>query len=230
MDKKSHKVTIEVLEPKYKRWKYADKSKRVLMIDFRCIRAVPYKPVDYGARRVYIWKNPLQLKDLVDEYFASCYGPIRNPKTGGFYENPDGSFVIGQIKPFTLSGLALYTHTTTKMLRKYSNASIDALGYPTEFDYEGLTYSGIINEARKRIETYAEEQLYSRDGFGGGRFVLDAGFDWVSNKEQAEITSMNKQNSLKKKELKLKKKQMKLDNDVIEPISITIRKAGEQND
>lgn len=223
---RSHKVVIDVPEPKYRRWKYAFKNnKRVVLIDFRCIRSVPYKPVDYGARRCIKWNNPEQLQVLVDEYFESCFGPIRNPKTGWFYENPDGTLMRGQIKPFTISGLALYVHVATDQIKKYSKERIDALGMPLPEDYEGPTYSQIMLEAIRKIENYAEERLYDRDGHNGGRFVLDCAFGWVNHKESAEITSLKKQDKLKKKELKFRKQQAALDEDIEEPINITIKRA-----
>lgn len=228
---RAHKVMVEIPEPKFKRWKYKDENNnRVIIIDFRCIRTTPWQPVDYGARRVYKWNNPEQLKALVDEYFESCFGPIRNPKTGGFYENPDGSLVVGQIKPFTVSGLALYMHVSSDKLRKYDKKTIDSLGFPVDSDYSGPSYSEIVSEALRRIETYAEERTYDRDGFGGGRFVLNCAFNWVERKEAAEIKNLQEQTKLKKKELKFRKKQAAIGDDIIEPINITIRRAGGSDD
>ena len=222
------KVVLEIQEPKYRRYRVIDKEKRILLIDFRCIRSVPYKSVDYGARRIILWKSPQQLQQLVDEYFQSCFGPVRNPKTGGFYENPDGSLVVSQIKPFTVSGLALYCHIESSLIKAYSREKIDSLGYPTDEDYVGPSYSDIMKEARRRIETYAAEQLYSRDGFGGGRFVLNAAFSWTEQKERAEIENMKAQVELKKKELKFRKKQAAVGDVAVDPVTITIRRAGSE--
>ena len=225
---RSHSFMVEIPEPRYRRWKLADKNNdRVLIIDFRCIRATKWKPIDYGARRAYKWRNPEQLQKFVDAYFESCYGPVRNPKTGELYTNPDGSFVLGQIKPFTVSGLALYIHVATEVLKTYTREAIDALGYPLNADYSGPLYSEIVLEAIRKIENYAEERLYDRDGFGGGRFVLNAAFGWTEKKEQAEINNMKEQNKLKKKELKFKKQQAAIGEMTDEPVTITIRRAGE---
>lgn len=222
---RSHSITIDIPERKYQRWAFPYKDRpRVILIDFRCIRSIPWKPVDYGARKSFKWNNPEQLKELINEYFESCYGPIRDGK-GGFYTNPDGSLVIGQCKPFTVSGLALYTHVDTSTLRRYKASSIDALGVPVEDDYEGPSYSELMLEAVKRIENYAEERLYDRDGFGGGRFVLDAAFGWQGKKEAAETKSLKKQDKLKAEELKFRKEQAALGDDVGEPVTITIRRA-----
>lgn len=224
-----HTVEVEIPEAQYQRYRVLDGGKS-LLIDFRCIRTQPFKPVDYGARRKYKWRSPKQLQALVDEYFDSCYGPVRNPKTGGFYENEDGTLTIGQIKPFTISGLALYTHIETQTLREYKKETIDSLGWPTDTDYDGPQYSEIMLEAVKRVENYAEERLYDRDGFGGGRFVLNAAFKWTEKKEQAEIDNMKAQIKLKEKELKFRKKQAALGDDVDEPVTITIRRAGGTQD
>lgn len=222
---RSHKIVVEIAEKRYKRWKILDKNRRILLIDFRCIRNSPVKPIDYGARRRMLWRSPEQLKGMIDGYFDSCFGPVRNPK-GGFYENPDGSLVIGQIKPFTVSGLCLYCHMATKQLFTYSRAQLDALGKPTDEDYVGPQYSDLLIEAKRKIQNYAEERLYDRDGFNGGRFVLDTAFKWVSQRESAEIKALKEQNKLKKKELKFKKQQAALGEVTEEPINITIRRAG----
>ena len=227
---RSHSVTIDIPERKYQRWAFPYKDRpRVILIDFRCIRTTPWHPVDYGARRAYKWNNPQQLKQLVDEYFQSCYGPIRNPKGGFFYE-PDGSLTIGQCKPFTISGLALFTHIDTSTLRRYKASAIDALGVPVDSDYSGPSYSEIMLEAVKKVENYAEERLYDRDGFGGGRFVLDAAFGWQGKKEAAETKSLKKQDKLKADELKFRKEQAALGDDIEEPVTITIKRASIKED
>ena len=224
---RGHSIVVDIPEKKYKRWKVLDDAKRVILIDFRCIRTENFKPVDYGGRNCYIWNSPEQLKGLIDEYFESCYGPVRNPKSGEYLFREDGSVVIGQIKPFTISGLALYTHLDSKQLRHYSAEKINALGVPTDKDYQGLQYSDILIKARRKVENYAEEQLYSRDGFNGGRFVLDCAFSWIGQRDLADIKALKKQLKLKQKELELREQQLLNGEAEEEPINITVKRAGE---
>lgn len=234
---KEKTIKVKVPETKYRRWRVVKtedgRVNRVIMIDFRCIRRVNFKPVDYGARRKIKWNSPAHLQSLVDEYFASCEGVIFNPRTGLPFVDCNGDPRIGQIKPYTVSGLACYIHIETTSIKKYSRQQIDELGYPTDEDYCGPQYSDIILEARKRIEAFAEERLYDREGFAGGRFVLNCAFGWKEQKEQAEIKNMKKMQKMKEKEFKLKKSALEGDGGD-EPITINIvraeKKVGESDE
>lgn len=233
MIKKEETIKVKVPKTKYRRWRIVDLDKRVILIDFRCIRSVPYKPVDYGARRRIKWNSPAHLQSLVDQYFASCEGVIYNPRTGMPFYDEEGRPRIGQIKPYTVSGLACYIHIDTTSIKEYSREQIDELGYPTDDDYSGPQYSDIIIEARKKIEAFAEERLYDRDGFNGGRFVLNCAFGWQERREAAEIKNMKKMRKLKEKEFKMKKTLIEGENND-EPITINIvraqKKAGKEDE
>ena len=233
MIKKEETIKVKVPKTKYRRWRIVDLDKRVILIDFRCIRSVPYKPVDYGARRRIKWNSPAHLQSLVDQYFASCDGVIYNPRTGMPFMDEEGMPRIGQIKPYTVSGLACYIHIDTTSIKEYSREQIDELGYPTDEEYSGPQYSDIIREARKKIEAFAEERLYDRDGFNGGRFVLNCAFGWQDRKEVADIENMKKMRKLKEKEFKMKRDLIEGENSD-EPITINIvraqKKVGEGNE
>lgn len=143
--------------------------------------------------------------------------------------NADGSPRIGQIKPYTVSGLACYIHIESSAIKKYSNAQIDELGFPTDEEYIGPQYSDIIIEARKKIEAFAEERLYDRDGFSGGRFVLNCAFGWQEAREAAEIKNMKKMQKLKEKEFKLKKELADGESEN-EPVTINIVRAKKRDE
>ena len=227
---KKETIKMEVTKKKYRRYRFADFSNRVIFIDFRCIRSVPYKSVDYGSRRRIKWNSPAHLQSLVDEYFASCEGVIYNPRTGLPFMNEDGTPRIGQIKPYTVSGLACYIHIDTTSIKEYSREKIDDLGYPTDEDYCGPQYSDIILEARKKIEAFAEERLYDRDGFNGGKFVLNCAFGWQDRLEKANIKNMEESRKIKKKELKLKKEVLAGDGAGEEPVTINIVRASKKEE
>lgn len=233
MTKKEKTIKVKVPKTKYRRWRFADLSKRVILIDFRCIRSVPYKPVDYGSRARIKWNSPAHLQSLVDQYFASCEGVIYNPRTGMPFMDEDGRPRIGLVKPYTVSGLACYIHIDTSSIKEYSDEKIDEMGFPTDEEYSGPQYSDIIREARKKIEAFAEERLYDRDGFNGGRFVLNCAFGWQDRKEAADIENMKKMRKLKEKEFKMKRDLIEGENSD-EPITINIvraqKKVGEGNE
>lgn len=227
---KKETIKMEVTKKKYRRYRFADFSNRVIFIDFRCIRSVPYKSVDYGSRRRIKWNSPAHLQGLVNEYFASCKGVIYNPKTGIPFMNKDGTPRVGLIKPYTVSGLACYIHIDTTSIKEYSREKIDDLGYPTDEDYCGPQYSDIILEARKKIEAFAEERLYDRDGFNGGKFVLNCAFGWQDRLEQANIRNMEESRKIKKKELKLKREILAGDSAGEEPVTINIVRAAKKEE
>lgn len=230
MGKKKKTIKVEVQETSYRRWRVDELNPRIIYIDFRCIRTTPFKSVDYGTRRLIKWNSPEHLQGLIDEYFASCYGVIYNPRTGMPFFDEDGRPRTGQVKPFTVSGLACYIHIDSASIRKYSNQQIDALGYPTPDEYIGPQYSEIIDEARKKIEAFAEERLYDRDGFNGGKFVLNCAFGWQDRLEAATIKNMKAQQKMKRAEFELKKELIDGGNGEEEAVTINIVRASKKND
>ena len=227
MKKRTRTVRIEVEKTEYQRYKILDESRRKLLIDMRCIRAEQWAPINYGFRSRVRWNSPQHLQGLVDEYFASCHGVIYNSKTGLPFMDKEGNPVIGQIKPYTISGLASFLHVDSHSIRRMQEGVIDSLGYPTDEDYVGLTYSEIIKEARRKIEAYAEERLYDKDGFNGGKFVLDCAFRWNGSKEEEEIKNMKHNRKMSKKQFELKKSVLEGADGEDNEIQITIKRAGE---
>lgn len=221
---KEKTIKMKIPVTKYQRYSLNyENNPRKLLIDFRCIRSYSTK-INYGDRRRYKWQSPQQLRALVNNYFDSCIGYLYDWKSNLPLLDPNGEPRKGIIKPYTISGLALALHISTMTLKDMSSGAIADLGIPTDEDYVGETYADIIDEARQRIETYAEENIYSRDGYNGGHFVLDAAFKWTGSKEKAEIKSMKAKTKLAKKEFDLKKEVIDgADSD--EPVTITIKRA-----
>ena len=204
-----HYITVKVPKRKIirvKRIHDPDRpKKRIYLLDFRGIR-VPKNPKNYKPYKTDNWggnkpkfDNPDQLQKLCDEYFESCMGPILYK--GKIVRDHNGEIIIGNIKPLTVSGLALYLGITTSTLWRWAQGTFDN----SEVSVHNRTYSEILNLARQRIENYAETRLYDRDGVYGARFVLDTSFGWVTQKEKAEIKEKEFNMKLKKMEFELKK-------------------------
>jgi hypothetical protein len=166
------------------------------------------------------FKTPQQLQKKINEYFDSCYGP-------GYYKgNPildvDGNPVIVQKEPFTISGLARYLHVSTVTLYNYDTDSRAGL-IPPE-------YAEIIRDAKLRIQEYAEKRLYDRDGSGGAKFVLEAGFGWMTDRDRMELKQNKKRIKVAQAKLKLLQDAAaanKLDDN---QLIVNIMRAGEGND
>lgn len=215
-------IKVEVKKRSYQRWKVVEGTQdRVLMIDFRAIRSVEWKPVDYGGQKMS-FETVEQMKAKISEYFESCFGVLTNPKTGQPMFDSEGRPRLGQIKPFTIAGLAYHLGITTKALKKYANGHNDYYGFPDEYVEQ---YSTVIQMALQRIEAYAEERIYDKEGFAGGKLVLNSVFRWQEQLEKAQINNMRAQNMFKAQELQFKKDTYEAEEGSNEPITIRIERA-----
>lgn len=223
-------VKIKVRTRDYKRYVLNYKGNpRMVFIDFRCIHKNSYGTINYGARKRIRWVSPQQLQKKIDAYFESCIGYLYDWKTHEILVDKDGNYERGLVKPYTTTGLAMAIGVNRSMLLGYSEDEINALGVPMDDDYEGPTYGEIVRLARDRIQEFAETKLYERDGFNGGKFVLDTSFNWVGRREAAEIERIKRELDMRERELDMREKQLELAmaEDADEPINITIRRAGE---
>ena len=128
-------------------------------------------------------------------------------KDGELLKDNNGNLVKVQVRPYTLSGLALHLGVTTETLRKYKNGRLDTILDEMKAETEDwLTFSRVIQRAKQVIEAYAEGRLYDRDGSNGARFVLDCCYGWVSRKEQSDIRKDKDESKLRREEFDLKKR------------------------
>lgn len=202
------KIVIDA--PKHPVVRYRIDSERVLILDLRGIRN-PQSPFNgrlnpsKGSPRRFL--TPEHLQAMVNEYFESCNGPVFG-RNGELLKDGNGNIVKGQVRPFTVSGLALYLGVATETLRKYTKNRIDDLldEMRVETDPEHLTYAEVVWKAKQRIEAYAEGRLYDHDGQRGAQFVLDNIYGWLGAKERAEVDKMRAEVDMKRQELELKKK------------------------
>lgn len=166
------------------------------------------------------YSTPEQLQDKVNEYFDSCYGP-------GFYKGDpmldrNGEPVIVQREPFTVAGLARHLKLSRMMLCKYETFGKTGL-IPKE-------YADIIVDAKLRIQEYAEKRLYDRDGSSGARFVLEAGFGWMTKVEEKELRQNKKRIKVTQDKLKFLKETAEANKLTDNNLIVNIMRAGEGND
>lgn len=208
------KITIDA--PKHPVIRYRIDDERHISLDLRGIRN-PNKLFNgmlnpsVGQKRRFV--SPEHLQCMVNEYFESCNGPLLD-RYGNLVYDKEGQLVKTQVKPWTVSGLALYLGVTTVALKQYRLGRIDTfLDEMRAQTDDVLTFSRVLMQAKQKIESYAEQRLYDRDGSQGARFVLDNAFNWVSRKEQAEIDKMIQEGILKTREFQLKKDLLDSDED-----------------
>lgn len=133
-----------------------------------------------GAGRPPTYKSPADMQERVDAYFEACEGEMaEDPETGGPMLDKRGQVVYINRRPPTVTGLAL------------------ALGFMSRqslLDYEGKNsaYRAILATAKMRIQQYAEERLYDRDGCMGARFNLAHNFRWSEDSGAgADVEDLN---------------------------------------
>lgn len=118
-----------------------------------------------GRGRPLKYKDAAELQAAVDAYFDSCRGQYRRDAAGAYVLDRSGRPILDGAVPLTMTGLTM------------------ALGFRSRqslFDYRGRReFAGIIERARLRIECYAEERLFDRDGYAGAAWLLATAFGWA---------------------------------------------------
>lgn len=114
-----------------------------------------------------------ELREKIEEYFGEyCKGTPALDVNGNEAADKYGRTIYENWHRPTVTGLARY------------------LGFKSRqalINYQGRKeFCDIITEAKMRIEEYAEERLYDRDGFNGARFNLINNFRGWSDKASSE--------------------------------------------
>lgn len=122
-----------------------------------------------AAGRKLRYKTPADMQKAIDAYFDECKGHPLTDVNGEIVYDKYGNPCIVDVKPLTVTGLAL------------------ALGFATRqslLDYEGKgAYRQIVQAAKLKIENYAEMRLYDKDGWNGAKFNLQNNFrNWDADK------------------------------------------------
>lgn len=116
-----------------------------------------------GAGRPRLYKCVEDMQKDIDNYFEGKFENVTDEL---------GNTRRVQTRPFTMSGLANALDMSRQSLLNYKNRD---------------EYFDAITRARRKVEEYAEERLYDRDGVNGAKFNLVNNFDWrnKSNSEEA---------------------------------------------
>ncbi len=111
-----------------------------------------------------------EIEGLIDDYFKSCKGTPVYDKDGNPMIDRYGQPIMMDTHPPTVTGLAL------------------ALGFSSRqalLIYQGKKdFVDTITRAKTKIEKYAEERLFDRDGVNGAKFSLINNFrGWFEHPE-----------------------------------------------
>lgn len=115
-------------------------------------------------------KNAKDLQKRIEEYFESRLEPVRD-KNGNPVLDGDGNPKRDTARPATLTGFAL------------------ALGLESRealYEFKDGRMRRLIRQGILKIEEYAEERLFSKDGFSGIKLFLSVNFERWSNAKAEE--------------------------------------------
>lgn len=111
-----------------------------------------------------------EIESKIEQYFEDCKGYPLTDNEGNQIFNKFGLPVFIDVHPPTVTGLALALGFTSRQA---------LLNYQAK-----LEFVDTITRAKARVEQYAEERLFDRDGSNGAQFSLRNNFKgWDADKK-----------------------------------------------
>ena len=119
-----------------------------------------------------MYKTKEEMQEKIDAYFEECKGKVLKDDDGNYVLNKYGSPIVIDARPLTITGLAL------------------ALGFNSRqalLNYQAKEeFNDTIMRAKAKVECYAEERLFDKDGANGAKFSLANNFEGWKEKQQIE--------------------------------------------
>ena len=124
---------------------------------------------DIGRPPMYKTKEEIQEK--IDKYFEECEGTVLT-RDGEVVLDKYGDPVLVGVKPLTITGLALALGFNSRQ---------SLLNYQDKEEFVDT-----ITRAKARVEQYAEERLFDKNGANGAKFSLANNFEGWKEKQEIE--------------------------------------------
>lgn len=119
-----------------------------------------------------MYKTKEEIQEKIEAYFEECNGEILTDAEGNPMIDKYGNVIRVGVRPLTITGLAL------------------ALGFNSRqalLNYQGKEeFNDTITRAKAKIEQYAEERLFDKEGANGAKFSLSNNFEGWREKQQIE--------------------------------------------
>ena len=119
-----------------------------------------------------MYKTKEEMQEAIDAYFEECKGRMLTNDEGKPFVDKNGFPIVVGARPLTITGLAL------------------ALGFNSRqalLNYQAKDeFNDTILRAKAKVECYAEERLFDKDGANGAKFSLANNFDGWREKQQIE--------------------------------------------
>ena len=117
------------------------------------------------------YKTVEEMQEVIDKYFEDCDGEYV-VIDGCVVTDKNGYPIKTKPRPLTITGLAL---------------ALGFSGRQALLNYEDKPeFMDTIKRAKSRIEQYAEERLFDKDGVNGAKFNLSNNFKGWSEKQQID--------------------------------------------
>ena len=128
--------------------------------------------IENKVGRPPFYNSKEEMQEKIDAYFEDCKGTILVNDSGNYVLTKYGSPVIIDARPPTITGLALALGFTSRQA---------LLNYQAKEEFVDT-----IMRAKARVECYAEERLFDKDGANGAKFSLANNFEGWKEKQQIE--------------------------------------------
>lgn len=118
------------------------------------------------------YRKKEEMQEKIDAYFKECEGKLLLDKDGNPMLDKKGAPIIAFSRPPTITGLALALGFTSRQA---------LLNYQAKKEFIDT-----ITRAKTKVEQYAEERLFDKDGANGAKFSLANNFEGWKEKQQIE--------------------------------------------
>lgn len=124
-----------------------------------------------------MYNTAKEMQKVIDQYFKDCKGKIATLDDGEVLRDKYGIPIMIEVRPPTITGLALALGFNSRQA---------LLNYQEKDEFHDT-----ITRAKAKVEQYAEERLFDKDGANGAKFSLANNFQgWKEKREiDADVTN-----------------------------------------
>lgn len=124
-----------------------------------------------------MYKTAKEIQKKIDAYFEECKGRLLVDDNGNAMRDKYGMPIYVDARPLTITGLALALGFTSRQA---------LLNYQAKEEFVDT-----IMRAKAKVECYAEERLFDKDGANGAKFSLANNFEGWKEKKEVEADVKN---------------------------------------
>ena len=123
------------------------------------------------------YKTAKEIQEKIDKYFEECEGELLLDENDMPLRDKYGLPIYKGVRPPTITGLALALGFTSRQA---------LLNYQAKKEFVDT-----IMRAKTKVECYAEERLFDKDGANGAKFSLANNFEGWKEKKEIEADVNN---------------------------------------